>query len=108
MLFDGEKHHMVQNEILAIMGELADVVARELPRSRTQDERVYAELIMSRELVVSPGVADLGHRQLDQLLASTPYYQRQPQYFMDRRIGQRRHTVQVVGKLRTISRVVNP
>ncbi|OLQ03095.1 hypothetical protein AK812_SmicGene13976 [Symbiodinium microadriaticum] len=82
LLFDGEKHHMVQNEILAIMGELADVVARELPRSRTQDERVYAELIMSRELVVSPGVADLGHRQLDQLLASTPYYQRQPQYFM--------------------------
>ncbi|CAE7844771.1 CML4, partial [Symbiodinium sp. KB8] len=88
LLFNGEKHHMVQNEILAIMSELANVFARELPQSRAPDELGYPELVLSRELAVPPGVSELGHRQLNQLLANTPYFQRQPQYFMDRRIGQ--------------------
>ncbi|CAE7543012.1 unnamed protein product, partial [Symbiodinium microadriaticum] len=88
LLFNGEKHHMVQNEILAIMSELANVFARELPQSRTPDERGYPEIILSRELAVPPGATELGHRQLNQLLANTPYFQKQPQYFMDRRIGQ--------------------
>ena len=87
LCFNGDKHHMVQSEILAIMGELANVFARELPQSRTQDERGYPELILSRELEVPPGVEDLGHRQLSQLLANTPYYRRR-EYYMDRRIGQ--------------------
>ena len=79
---------MVQHEILAIMSELANIFARELPQSRTPDERGYPEIILSRELTVPPGASELGHRQLNQLLANTPYFQRQPQYFMDRRIGQ--------------------
>ena len=45
LLFNGEKHHMVQNEILAIMSELANVFARELPQSRTPDERGYPDII---------------------------------------------------------------
>ena len=87
LCFKSDKHHMVQNEVLAITGELASIFACELPWSRTQDERNYPELILSRELAVAPGVDDLGHRQLNQLLSNTPYFRRR-EYLMDRRIGQ--------------------
>ena len=44
LCYDGEKHCIVQHEILAIMGELATLFAREIPKSRSSNERSYPTL----------------------------------------------------------------
>ena len=51
-------------------------------------ERKGNRPILRRSWAACSGVDDLGRRQLNELLANTPYHQRQRQYFMDRRIGQ--------------------
>ncbi|CAE7230450.1 HERC2, partial [Symbiodinium microadriaticum] len=84
---DEDKYFVMQSEVLAIMGELAIMFERELPKSRKANEREYPKLTLSRELAVPPGVASLGRCQLHELLANTQYHQERPEYFTDKRIG---------------------
>ena len=84
--FDGEKHFVLQTEILPIMGELARLIEREIPKSRGVDERNYPRLVSAGPLAVPPGAEGLGNRQLNELLANTPDHVRR-EYYMDTRIG---------------------
>ena len=75
---------MMQSEVLAIMGELATLFEKELPKSRNPNDREYPKLTLGRELALPPGVENLVRRQLNELLANTPYHQQRPEYFMDK------------------------
>ena len=88
LCYDGEKHCIVQHEILVIMGELATLFAREIPKSRSSNERSYPTLTNRGELHVPREASGLGRRQLNELLVNTPYFRRHPEYYMDSRIGQ--------------------
>ncbi|CAE7238480.1 unnamed protein product, partial [Symbiodinium necroappetens] len=81
---DGDKYFVMQSEVLAIMGELATLFEKELPKSRNPNEREYPKLTLGRELALPPGVENLVRRQLNELLANTPYHQQRPEYFMDK------------------------
>eukprot|EP00439_Symbiodinium_sp_Y106_P004947 s3252_g1.t1 len=91
LCYDGEKYCVVQHEILAIMGELATLFGREIPKSRSSNERSYPTLTNQGELHVPPEASGLGRRQLNELLVNTPYFRRHPEYYMDTRIGQSGH-----------------
>ena len=82
LCYDGEKHCVVQHEILAIMGELATLFGREIPRSRSSNERSYPTLTNQGELHVPREASGLGRRQLNELLVNTPYFRRHPEYYM--------------------------
>ena len=85
--YDGDKYIVQRNEILAIMGELANLFARELPKSRSQGETQCPRLHADAELAVPREASGLGHRQLNELLAKTPYHRRYIEHYLDRRIG---------------------
>ncbi|CAE7798766.1 UTR2 [Symbiodinium sp. CCMP2456] len=86
LLFDGDKHAVIQHDVLRIMRELAVIFQREIT-SRQQGEREYPELVMDQELSAPIGVEVLGHRQLNELLHYTPHCRSDFEYFMDKRIG---------------------
>ena len=73
------------------MGELATLFGREIPKSRSSNERSYPTLTNQGELHVPREASGLGRRQLNELLVNTPYFRRHPEYYMDTRIGQSGH-----------------
>ena len=75
---DGEKHCIMQDEILAIMGERAAVFDREIPKSRSSGEASYPRLYTGGELQVPREASRLCRRQLNELLINTPFYRRTP------------------------------
>ena len=89
--YDGEKYCIVQHEILPIMAELAALFGKEIPKSRSSNERSYPTLTNQGELRVPREASGLGRRQLNELLVNTPYFRRHPEYYMDKRIGQSGH-----------------
>ena len=91
MQHDGEKYCIAQHEILPIMGELATLFDREIPKSRSSNEGSYPTLINRGELRVPREASGLGRRQLNELLVNTPYFRRHPEFFLDKRIGQSGH-----------------
>ena len=64
---------------------------REIPKSRSSNERSYPTLTNQGELHVPREASGLGRRQLNELLVNTPYFRRHPEYYMDSRIGQSGH-----------------
>ncbi|CAE7220803.1 pbuG [Symbiodinium sp. CCMP2456] len=59
--YDGDKHFIMQNEILPIMEELANLLQREIPKSRGPGDYSVPKLVTSGDLTIPPNAEGLGY-----------------------------------------------